>query len=147
MSAGRYLSGRESGKERLNKPASAQGRRRAGVRTDELDPFAGLAFFDESTLLCRFPSTRTDQSGSKIPISSTCERKRVPGRRSIFCLFGGKPAAGESSVDEMTPKVALALEQMIFGPFPENFIPMIQGNFIKGLPGDDALEVQLNFPR
>lgn len=64
-----------------------------------------------------------------------------------FCLFGGKPAAGDSSVDEMTPKVALALEQMIFGPFPENFIPIIQGNFIKGLPGDDALEVQLNFPR
>jgi hypothetical protein len=46
----------------------------------------------------------------------------------------------------MTTKVALALEEIIFGPRPENFIPMVQGNFIKGLPGDDALEVQVNFP-
>ena len=61
-----------------------------------------------------------------------------------FCVFNGRTAP---TIDEMTPKVALALEEIIFGPRPENFIPIVQGNFIKGLPGDDALEVQVNFPR
>jgi len=63
-----------------------------------------------------------------------------------FCVFNGRPGV-DTSVDEMTPKVALALEEIIFGPMPENFIPITQGNFFKGLPGDDALEVQVNFPR
>jgi hypothetical protein len=63
-----------------------------------------------------------------------------------FCVFDGKPGV-DTAVDEMTPKVALALEEIVFGPMPENFIPVIHGNFFKGLPGDDAMEVQVNFPR
>src|SRR5258708_6454365 len=62
-----------------------------------------------------------------------------------FCVFNGKRGV-DTAVDEMTPKLALALEEIIFGPMPENFIPIIHGNFFKGLPGDDAMEVQVNFP-
>ena len=63
-----------------------------------------------------------------------------------FCVFNGSPGT-DSAVDEMAPQVALALEEIIFGPTPENFIPFRQGNFFKGLPGDDAVEVQINSPR
>ena len=43
-----------------------------------------------------------------------------------FCVFNGRTAP---TIDEMTPKVALALEEIIFGPRPENFIPIVQGTY------------------
>src|SRR5216684_2102434 len=41
---------------------------------------------------------------------------------SDFCVFDANPN-GLPIVDELTPQVANAVEQMIFGPPPENFIP------------------------
>ena len=64
---------------------------------------------------------------------------------SDFCIFDGKPG-GIPTIDPLAPQVANALEQMIFGPPPENFIPIQSGNFVKGLPGGDQMISQVAFP-
>ncbi|SRR6266478_10631 len=64
---------------------------------------------------------------------------------SDFCVFDEKPA-GLPAIDEMAPHVANALEQMIFGPPPENFIPTQIGMNTKGLPGGDERIAYVAFP-
>jgi hypothetical protein len=63
-----------------------------------------------------------------------------------FCVFDDRPGGG-STFDEQAKPFSLAIEQAIFGPFPEDFIPTSAGHFHKGLPGDDSPEVQLSYPR
>lgn len=64
---------------------------------------------------------------------------------SDFCVFDGKPG-GLPTVDELAPLVANALEELIFGRPPENFIPTQVGMNVKALPGGDELIAQVAFP-
>lgn len=64
---------------------------------------------------------------------------------SDFCVFDANPN-GLPIVDELTPQVANAVEQMIFGPPPENFIPTQIGMSCKELPGGDRWVAQVAFP-
>jgi len=64
---------------------------------------------------------------------------------SDFCVFDADPN-GLPTVDELTPQLANAVEQMIFGPPPENFIATQIGMSSKELPGGDRRIAQVSFP-
>lgn len=63
-----------------------------------------------------------------------------------FCMFSGAP--GFENLDPETHPLALDLEELIFGPRGEGFIPIQQGNSVKGLPsrGQDSILSQVSLP-
>jgi hypothetical protein len=61
-----------------------------------------------------------------------------------FCKFPGAP--GFDNTDKDTHPLALDLEESIFGPRPEGNIPIKQGNFVKGLPGEHSIRSQVSLP-
>lgn len=62
-----------------------------------------------------------------------------------FCVFDGE-LGKPTKLDELTPQVAHALEEMIFGPAPENFIRTSTLDFVKAVQGSDAMELQISGP-
>jgi hypothetical protein len=62
-----------------------------------------------------------------------------------FCVFAGT-AGGTFGIDGQTPQMALALDELIFGPPPPDFIPTPMTGFVKALPGDDVAVAQVSAP-
>jgi hypothetical protein len=53
-----------------------------------------------------------------------------------FCVFTGEPQFGREGIMEPGAReLAFELERAIYGPPPENFMPMVSEGFAKGLPG------------
>lgn len=62
-----------------------------------------------------------------------------------ICIFTGKP--GHAGVLENgTNKLMMVIEEMIYGPPPPNFSPMVSSGFAKGLPGESSAENSVNGP-
>jgi hypothetical protein len=63
-----------------------------------------------------------------------------------FCIFPGKPGMIER-FDPKVHEIVDKLEEMVFGPRPEGFIPdRVVGPWVKGLPGDDPALCQISAP-
>ena len=55
-----------------------------------------------------------------------------------FCYFTGKEGEAFHDDEEGTEKIIKALDVELFGPPKENFIPIYEKNFVKGLPGNES---------
>jgi hypothetical protein len=85
------------------------------------------------------------QDSEAVALVNCMVMARVIGHIGDLCVFTGNPSA-ESTVDPNAPELSLALEELIFGPRADGFIPMMRGNLIKALPGADERLAMVSFP-